>query len=200
MQLHASDRSAMLVVEFEATQADMAAFQAFVAGRIRQSVRSPLYYTVLTLLAIIIGGLLAGVADVRLHRPTFIIVIALGVAFWAVISWLYRAAVKPLPDGSLVGRRRVELSEGGIRQIADLHDAKTRWPGVLSTTETSTHIFLMTDRLAGYIIPARAFADAAARDAFVAFARERTQRSSHDVYEDEDGHKGHEEYNARTPL
>jgi hypothetical protein len=171
----------MIVVEFEATPADMAAFQAFVTGRIRQSVRTPLYYTVLALLAIIVGGLLSGAAGVRLHRPTFLIVIILGIVFWFIISRLYRTAVTPLPGGSLVGRRRVELTAEDIRQVADLHDARTHWPGVLTIAETSTHIFLMTDRLAGYIIPVRAFADAAARDVFVTFARTQAARATKTV-------------------
>jgi hypothetical protein len=164
-----------MIVEFEATPADMAAFQAFVTGRIRRAVRTPLYYGVLTLLAVIVGGLLAGAAGVRLHRPTFLVAIALGAAFWWLIARLYRSAAKPFPGGSLVGRRRVELTEDGIRQSADLHDAKTRWAGVLSIDETPAHIFLMTDRLAGYIVPARAFASADERAAFVAFARARHQ-------------------------
>jgi hypothetical protein len=162
----------MLVAEFEATPADVAAFQAFVTGRIRRSIQTPLYYTVLALLAIIVGGLLAGAAGIRLHRPTFVTVIALGAAFWWIIAQFYRSAAKPLPEGSLLGRRRVELTDDGIRQIADLHDARTRWRGVLFVAETPAHLFLMTDALAGYFIPTRAFADPGAREAFAAFARE----------------------------
>jgi hypothetical protein len=133
---------------------------------------------VLTLLGVIVGGLLSGAADVRFHRPTALIVLALGVMFWWIISRLYRTAVRPLRAGSLVGRRRVELSEDGVRQLAELHDAKTRWAGVLSIDETPSHIFLMTDKLAGYIIPRRAFTDDAQRRAFVEFARSRVPGAS----------------------
>jgi hypothetical protein len=154
----------------------MAAFQAFVTAGIRRTVRSPLYYGVLVLFGVIVGGLMSGFAAFRLHYPTAAAILFLGLLSWFVISRVYRTAVTPLPDGSLVGQRRVELSEDGVRQVADLHDAKTLWPGVLSVADTPTHIFLMTDRLAGYIIPTRAFADAAARNAFLAFARARARR------------------------
>ena len=161
----------MIAVEFEATRADMGAFQAFVTAGIRRSVRSPLYYSAIGLLGVIVGGVLSGAAGVRLHRPTAIVILLLGALFWWIISRLYRSAVTPLPDGSLVGHRRVELDDEGVRQVARLHDARTRWPGVLSVDETPTHIFLMTDRLAGYIIPRRAFSEPTEREAFLGFAR-----------------------------
>jgi YcxB-like protein len=165
-----------IVVEFEATRADMSAFQRFVTGRIRQSVRSPVYWLVLALLGVIVGGLLSGALGVRFHRPTALVVLLLGVGFWWIIAKLYRSAATPLRHGSLVGARRVELSDEHIRQVAALHDARTRWEGVLSVDETPTHVFLMTDRLAGYIVPRRAFADPAQYAAFVAFARGRLER------------------------
>jgi hypothetical protein len=168
----------MIAFEFEADAADMAAFQAYVTAGIRRAIRSPLYYAVLVLLAVIVGGLLSGAARVQFHRPTGIIVLLLGVLFWWIISRLYRTAVRPLPNGSLVGRRRIELDDEGVRQVAPLHDAKTRWAGVLSIAETPGHVFLMTDRLAGYVVPARAFAGEAERAAFVAFARERMARGN----------------------
>jgi hypothetical protein len=160
-------------VEFEATRADMAAFQAFVTGRIRRAVRSPLYYAVLSLLAVIVGGVLSGAAGVRFHRPTAVTILLVGAAFWWVIARLYRSAASPLPDGSLVGARRIELTDDHVRQVAPLHEATTSWAGVLAVEETAGHIFLMTDRLAGYIVPRRAFRDDAGREAFVAFARAR---------------------------
>lgn len=163
----------MLSVEFEATRADMAAFQAFVTRRIRQSVRSPLYYAVLALLAVIVGGLLSGALGVRFHRPTGVAILLLGAMFWSIVARLYRSAASPLPNGSLVGPRRVELTDEYIRQVAALHDARTDWRGVLSVGETPAHVFLMTDRLAGYIVPRRAFASADEYRAFVQFARRR---------------------------
>jgi hypothetical protein len=151
----------------------MAAFQRLVTARVRRDVRSPAYYVGLTALAVVGGALLSGVAGLRLHTPTAVSVVLLGVLVWWFISKLYRGAVAPLDDGSLVGPRRIELDDDGVRQVAALHEARTRWPGVLSVECTDTHIFLMTDRLAGYIVPRRAFAAGDEADAFAAFARAR---------------------------
>src|SRR5438093_6815308 len=106
----------VIEVEFDATRRDMAAFQRFVTGRIRRSVRSPVYYGALVLLAVIVGGLLAGVFRVQFHEPTAITILLLGAAFWLIISRLYRHAAVPLEEGSLVGPRRVVLDEDGVRQ------------------------------------------------------------------------------------
>jgi hypothetical protein len=135
-----------------------------------------LYWVVLGLYGVIVGGLLSGALGVRFHRPTAVVILVLGASFWWILAKLYRSAATPLRQGSLVGPRRVELSDEHIRQVAALHDARTRWKGILSVEETPTHVFLMTDRLAGYIVPRRAFADPAQYAAFVAFARERVGR------------------------
>jgi hypothetical protein len=162
-----------LVADFVQTRADMAAFQRVVTARVRRDVRSPAYYAGLTTLAVVAGALLSGVAGLRLHAPTAAAVLLLGLVVWWFISKLYRGAVAPLEDGSLVGPRRIELDDDGVRQIARLHEARTRWPGVLAVDTTDAHIFLMTDRLAGYIVPRRAFADTGEAEAFAAFARAR---------------------------
>jgi hypothetical protein len=163
------------VVDVVQTRADMAAFQRFVTARVRRDVRSPVYYLGLTALAVVAGALLSGVAGLRLHTPTAVLVLVLGLLVWWFISTLYRSAVTPLEDGSLVGPRRIELDEDGVHQVAALHDARTRWPGVLSVEATDAHIFLMTDRLAGYIVPRRAFAAGEEAEAFLAFARSRAR-------------------------
>ena len=167
-----------LVADFVQTRADMAAFQRAVTARVRRDVRSPSYYAGLTALAVVAGALLSGVAGLRLHAPSAIAVLVLGLIVWWFISKLYRGAVTPLEEGSLVGPRRIELDDDGVRQIAALHEARTRWPGVLSVDATDTHIFLMTDRLAGYIVPRRAFADGEEAEAFIAFARGRARGGS----------------------
>lgn len=163
------------VVEFTATRADMAAFQRFVTRSIRRSVRSPLYWAVLVLLAVIVGGLLRGVPGVRFDRPTALLVLGLGAAFWVIISTLYRAAATPVDGGSLIGMRRIELDDDGVRQIAPVHQGSTAWAGVLAVHETPTHVLLMTDLLAGYIIPKRAFQSAEQERAFIGFAHARAR-------------------------
>lgn len=163
----------MLAVEFDATRDDMAAFQAFVTAGIRKAVRTPAYYSALAVLIAIVAIFLSGAVDFVLHVPTILVVLLLFAIFWTIIARMYRRAATPLDNGSLVGPRRIVIDEDGIRQIAALHEGRTNWRGVLSVHETSDHIFLMTDRLSGYIVPRRAFADPAQYTAFVDFARRR---------------------------
>jgi len=162
-----------LLVEFTATRADMAAFQTFVTARVWQSVRTARYYA---LLAGVIVAAATVLSVVDIDPVTVIATAAVFAASWWIISREYRRGLAPLAGGSLVGARRVELSEAGVRQVADRHDAFTRWDGVLMVEETSTHLFLMTDRLAGYIVPRSAFADAAAYARFSQFTRQHAAR------------------------
>ncbi|MBM3779629.1 MAG: YcxB family protein [Acidimicrobiia bacterium] len=166
--------SERLSVEFTATRADMRAFQRFVTARIRASVRSPLYWGVLVLFGVVVGFVLSGAAGVRLHRPTAALVVGLGAGIWLVLAWLYKQAAVPDERGSLVGPRRVELDDSGVRQVSAVHDGRTVWAGVLAVHVTPTHVFLMTDTLAGYIIPRHVFRSPSECDAFIDFARRHT--------------------------
>ena len=161
----------VVAVEFEATPADMSAFQKFVVADIRKAARTPAYYRTLVFLIVVVAILVSGIVDVTLHAPTVVVVLALFAVFWTLIARMYRRAAAPMKDGSLVGPRRIEIDDEGLRQIAPLHETRTKWEGVLSITETPTHLFLMTDRLAGYIVPRRAFRDSARYLEFVRFAR-----------------------------
>jgi hypothetical protein len=163
------------VVEFEVTPADHNAFRKLVVGEIRRAARTPAYYRTLAILIAAVAVLVSGIVDFDLHLPTTLVVVVLFAAFWQLIARIYRRAADPLANGSLVGPRRVELDEDGLRQTAPLHDVRTKWAGVLNIIETPTHVFLMTDRLAGYIVPRRAFRDEAHYTEFVRFARERTR-------------------------
>ena len=165
----------MIAVEFEATHEDMGAFQAFVTAGIRKAVRTPAYYQSLAILIAFVAVSVSGVIDFTLHTPTVLVVLILFAVFWLIISRMYKRAASPLDNGSLMGPRTIVIDQEGVRQIAPLHEGQTKWRGVLAVHETGTHVFLMTDRLAGYIVPRRAFPDAAQYTAFVAFARARVR-------------------------
>lgn len=171
----------MPTVQVDAVKADMAAFQRFVTAGIRRSVRTPMYFGVLVLFAVILGEILRRVPALQFHVPTAALVIVLGGLLWWALSRLYRHAALPVTGGALVGPRRIELDETGVRQVSETQDGRSTWAGVLSVHETATHVFLMTDRLAGYIIPVRAFPDAAARQTFVVYARARAGRGADDA-------------------
>ena len=98
-----------LAVEFEATPADMSAFQKIVVGDIRRAARTPAYYRTLAILIAAVAVLISGIIDFDLHVPTTIVVVILFAVFWQLIARNYRRAASPLPNGSLVGPRRLEL-------------------------------------------------------------------------------------------
>lgn len=161
----------MIAVEFEATRDDMSAFQAFVTAGIRKAVRTPSYYGTLAILMAVVGVFVSGAVDFAFHVPTVLAVLLLFAVFWAIISRMYRRAATPIAGGSLMGPRKIVIDEEGIRQIAPLYEGRTNWRAILSIHETPTHIFLMTDRLAGYIVPRHAFGSPAQCAEFIAFAR-----------------------------
>lgn len=167
--------AAELRVTFTATREDMAAFQRFVTGRIRASVRTPLYWLVLVLAAGLAGSLLSGMLGVRVDPWSALIVGVLVPVIWWPLSRLYRLAASPGERGSLVGPRTISLSADGVRQLAPLHEGFTTWAGVLEVAQTGRYLFLMTDTLAGYVVPRRAFADDAAWLTFGAAARQRVE-------------------------
>ena len=160
-----------LAVEFEVTPEDNSAFRKLVVGEIRRAARTPAYYRTLAILIAAVAVLISGIIDFDLHLPTTVVVVVLLAVFWPLIARIYRRAASPLPKGSLVGPRLVELDEEGLHQTAPLHEVRTKWAGVLKIIETPTHVFLMTDRLAGYIVPRRAFRDQEHYAEFVLFAR-----------------------------
>ncbi|MGE0392948.1 MAG: YcxB family protein [Vicinamibacterales bacterium] len=167
-----------LQATFTATRADMRVFQRHVTGRIRASVRTPLYWLVLILSAVLAGGVLSGGLGVRVDPASALVVAVLVPVIWWPLSRLYRLAASPGERGSLVGPRTVSLSAAGVRQVAPLHEGFTSWAGVLEVAQTRTHLFLMTDTLAGYVVPRRAFTDDAAWQAFADCARRRVEAAS----------------------
>ncbi len=159
-----------LEAAFTATRTDMAAFQRHVTAGIRRSVRTPLYWLVLVVGAFLAGTALSGGLGVTVDLWSAAVVAGLVPAIWWPLSRLYRLAAAPGDHGSLVGPRVVRLDRDGVTQEAPLHRGFTAWAGILAVHRTATHVFLMTDTLAGYVVPRRAFPDEASWMGFAAEA------------------------------
>lgn len=63
--------------------------------------------------------------------------------------------IAPLEDGSILGSHTFDFDEDGLRQCCEHCESVMRWAGVHELRETETHFFVMTDRIAGYVIPKR---------------------------------------------
>jgi hypothetical protein len=165
-------------VQFESTQADIQAFQRFVVSRVRgftSKASLGLSWRPIALgVPVGIGVLVAGrLAAFELDGPTAAVSAIVFVAFWIFFRMRFSRAMAAAERGSLLGARQVALDDKGVSEESVHHKHMSDWLGVLSIDETDAHIFLMIDRFAGYIVPKRAFSNAARLQEFVAFARDR---------------------------
>jgi hypothetical protein len=80
------------------------------------------------------------------------------VTIFLVIMRVMRSRLGPLPDGAILGEKRITLSDEGIRRQGRYTDWFIQWPAVLDLIETRDHFFVMIDRTAGIIVPKRCFA------------------------------------------
>lgn len=105
------------------------------------------------------------------------IMLALLVLLIGLRSVLQRAT-QPLARGSILTRYELTLREVGVDIRTPQWQTLVAWSSILAVEETSQHIFLRLDRMAAYVIPKRALADAAALQAFLEVARARAPHSS----------------------
>jgi hypothetical protein len=73
-----------------------------------------------------------------------------------------RAQLAPASDGVVLGDLRIELSEPRLRVVSRQFETLLSWSAVRELRETPTHLFLMIDNAAGYILPKRFLGDDAA--------------------------------------
>jgi|GEM_PF-6732463 len=87
--------------------------------------------------------------------------------FIANISRRQMQQMRPADDGFVVGSQEVFLENEGIRQRSGHHQSVFQWSLIRAVAVTEQHVFVMVDRIAGIILPRRAFASDAEREQFV---------------------------------
>ena len=75
--------------------------------------------------------------------------------------------MRPADDGFVVCSQEVFLEDEGIRQRSRHHQSVFQWSLIRAVTVTEQHVFVMVDRIAGIILPRRAFSSDAEREQFV---------------------------------
>ncbi|HEX4343252.1 MAG TPA: YcxB family protein [Verrucomicrobiae bacterium] len=75
--------------------------------------------------------------------------------------------MRPSDDGIVVGSHEFSLEDEGIRIRSRHHHSVIQWSVVRAITVTDQHIFIMIDRVAGLILPKRAFSSDPGREQFV---------------------------------
>jgi hypothetical protein len=75
--------------------------------------------------------------------------------------------MRPAEDGYVLGSQETSLEEGGIRQKSSRHQSFFQWSLVRRIAITDQHVFVMVDRIAGIILPERAFSSETEREQFL---------------------------------
>ena len=81
--------------------------------------------------------------------------------------------MKPSDNGMVLGRQQVTLCEEGIRQTSRHHQVLIYWSCVCAVNTTDKHVFVMVDRIGGFILPKRAFSSDEQREQFVSEIKKR---------------------------
>ena len=170
----------MIRVQFETTIADWHAYQRHILGNIRGFTGKAAMG--LSWRPIVLGapiGLVVVVVlevfDLSFHTPTAAITALVLVMFFEFFRRRATSALAPAADGIIIGPRDTSIDDDGVMEQATNHRVFTAWPGVHSVDETDDHVFVMVDRVAGYMVPKRAFRDSSEAAAFMAFARARAK-------------------------
>lgn len=166
----------MIHVQFETNAADWRAFQRNALAGVRgftgkASLRlswRPIVLGIPVGLLLFLGMQLFAF---RLHTPTAAVIVGIFLLFWGFFRWRFASALTPAAEGGLIGPRHLALDENGVVEESRNHKHQSTWSGIVSVEETGEHVFLMVDRVAGYIVPKRAFRDSSGLEAFVTFAR-----------------------------
>ena len=75
--------------------------------------------------------------------------------------------MKPYDDGFVIGNQKLTLCEEGIRQTSRHHQVLVNWSCLRSVITTDKHVFVMVDRIAGFILRSRSFTSDEQREQFV---------------------------------
>jgi hypothetical protein len=160
----------MIQIQFETQADDFLAFQRFVASSLQGRNKAGRWW----ILVCVCTGVVLGATGFTesLHWPTAVALAAFFIVVWGWARWQLTRASVPSEGGAILCRRQITLDDIGVRDKSTNHDAVTTWRGVLAIEETPTHVFLMIDRFAAYIVPKRAFQDAAQLGGFLTFAKQ----------------------------
>jgi hypothetical protein len=161
-------------IKTEVTQKDYQAFVKHVARMVSASSGSKivrLFISIAFGLALALALSLLKVAA----RPTFFWALICGALFGGLVLMSFVAYVsrqqmqrmRPVDDWLIVGAHEVFLEEEGIRQRSRRHQSVYQWSLVRAVALTEQHMFVMVDRIAGIILPRRAFASEAEREQFL---------------------------------
>ncbi|CAN0295892.1 unnamed protein product, partial [Ectocarpus fasciculatus] len=104
------------------------------------------------------GGYLVGsrgAEDAGLSWGSFVLGAVSVLVMVALAQRDLQHALTPSEKGSFLGAQSFDFDDDGVHLSCEHCEGFTRWAGVLALRETTTHFFVMTDRIGGYMIPKR---------------------------------------------
>jgi hypothetical protein len=167
-------------VQFQPTPDDWKAYQRHAARAAKLPVgNAPLGFRWQAILGGAVVGMALGFGDsfwpsfIDIHMPTAMLLVGAILVLYCFYRWKWSRGMVPLDHGALLAPRRLWIDDAGVGEESAHHRHFSAWAGIVAVHETDAHVFLMVDRLAGYILPKRAFTSAEALAEFTSTSRQR---------------------------
>ena len=154
-------------VDTNITPKDFQAFVAFVARQGNPILRflEPLG---LGLACAVLLNLIGALFHIQYDGQTVLVTLIASILTILVFIGFRSRRMYPAPDGLVLGKKTIAISNEGLRQSSPRHESLFRWPLVRRIGETRRHIFIMLDLNAGVIIPRVSFLTTEACESFLA--------------------------------
>jgi len=156
-----------MVIKTELTANDFRAFSRHVA--FGKNGIAGVYINLLGTGAVVgaVIGVTLALTGIHLDMPNLMIGLFGGAFTLVIYSKLQMRKTGPASDGSIIGPRAISVTAEGIGEVCPNQETLIRWPAVRAVQSVGEHIFVMTDRNAGIIIPHRSFASGSERNQFL---------------------------------
>jgi len=171
-------------IKTEITQDDYTAFIKHVARSV-STTSGDRIVGLFVCIAIGLGiGFVLSLSHLSSHTATFPALVCgvfagafLLMAMVSKISLRQMRRMRPAEDGYILGSQETFLEDEGIRQKSGHHQSVFQWSLVRTITVTEQHVFVMVDRVAGIILPRRAFSSDVEREQFVSEIERRSGKT-----------------------
>ncbi len=180
-----------LTISYDVTLADLLAFNLYHSRHSsvmrRQLLMGRIFYS--AIVAILVFGVLYFILlqdDEDINRGVLIGAASGAALMYLMYPWLMRISIKRMVEKmvrdsknvGMLGSHRLELSPDGVFAESDAGSSRLAWKAIEQIAETEQYAFLYVNAMNAIIVPAAAFADRAAYDAFIRAARQYTSAAS----------------------
>jgi hypothetical protein len=146
-----------MMIQSEITNEDWAAYVQFIRSQLKQNGNTKTKRWSLVVGLGFLVGFVVAFAKISID-PLSILIGSFGMAVLIqILTRTQMRAMKPLPDGVVLGPCSINIDDGGIKIVTPNCETFYRWKTVRGTKVTDNHIFVFVDSIAAITIPRRAF-------------------------------------------